>query len=161
MKHLPSFLLPLTALVIIPFGIESNFAVTVDGESIIGAFLVLAGLIVLAATASLFIRFGEGTIAPWSPTRRLVVKGPYRYVRNPMITGVLSVLLGETLAFHSVPILIWLVSFFVINNIYFFFLEEPGLVKRFGDDYVQYARNVPRWIPRMKPWNIDNKDAMG
>jgi protein-S-isoprenylcysteine O-methyltransferase Ste14 len=108
----------------------------------------------------MFIRFGRGTIAPWNPTRKLVVSGLYLHVRNPMIIGVLTALLGESLIFHSVQIFTWLIAFFIINNIYFVLSEEPGLTKRFGEEYLEYKRNVPRWIPRLRPWKIDTKDAI-
>ena len=71
-----------------------------------GAALVTVGLGLFYRTVSLFAAVGRGTLAPWDPTRRLVVRGPYRHVRNPMITGVLSVLLGEGLVFGSVSILV-------------------------------------------------------
>ena len=157
MKRLFSFILPITVLVIIPALIENNFRIEVDAERIIGALLAASGLVVVGITASLFFRTGEGTIAPWSPTRKLVLTGPYLYVRNPMITGVLTVLLGESLVFHSVPILLWLISFFLINNFYFLLSEEPGLAKRFGAEYLHYKRNVPRWIPRLKPWRVGDE----
>ena len=161
LKHLFSFILPLTVLVFIPFAIQSSFVITADIEFAVGALLAVAGLILLAVTASMVIRFGGGTIAPWNPTRKLVVSGLYLHVRNPMIIGVLTVLLGESLIFHSVQIFTWLIVFFIINNIYFVLSEEPGLTKRFGEEYLEYKRNVPRWIPKLRPWKFDNKDAIG
>jgi protein-S-isoprenylcysteine O-methyltransferase Ste14 len=103
-------------------------------------------------TISIFIRIGKGTLAPWSPTKKLVITGIYRYVRNPMIIGVLIVLIGESISILSLKILIWALIFFIINNIYFLFYEEPDLEKRFGNDYKEYKKNVPRWIPRFKPY---------
>ena len=156
LKRLFSLILPITVLVLVPLAIESKWTVLVDIEFMIGIILAAAGLAVLGITASMFFRIGNGTIAPWSPTRKLVVGGLYLYVRNPMITGVLTALLGESLIFHSVPIFEWLIAFFVINNLYFLMSEEPGLAKRFGEEYLEYKRNVPRWIPRLKPWNPNN-----
>ena len=100
---------------------------------------------------------GEGTLAPWMPTKKLVISGLYRYVRNPMILGVLLVLWGESILFCSYRIAIWLVVFFIINHLYFSLFEEPGLIKRFGREYVEYKKNVRRWIPRLKPWYPQNK----
>jgi protein-S-isoprenylcysteine O-methyltransferase Ste14 len=74
---------------------------------------------------------------------------------------VLTALLGETLILHSVRVFIWLIAFFFINSIYFVISEEPGLVRRFGKEYLEYKRNVPRWIPRLKPWKVNDKDAIG
>jgi protein-S-isoprenylcysteine O-methyltransferase Ste14 len=115
---------------------------------VVGAALVLAGLAVWYATVRLFARFGEGTLAPWDPTRKLVVRGPYRYVRNPMITGVLLVLLGEVALFGSPWLLAWAAAFFAVNVIWFSLVEEPGLAERFGREYQEYQRAVPRWLPR-------------
>ena len=161
LKQLLPFMLPLAVLVLIPFAIEKGFAIVVDIEFAVGALLAVAGLILLAVTASMVIRFGAGTIAPWDPTRKLVVRGLYLHVRNPMIIGVLTALLGESLILHSVQMFAWFIAFFIINNIYFVFSEEPGLTKRFGEEYLEYKRNVPRWIPRLRPWKINNKDAIG
>jgi protein-S-isoprenylcysteine O-methyltransferase Ste14 len=69
-----------------------------------------------------------------------------------MIMGVLTVLIGESLAILSFNILIWALIFFIINNVYFLVYEEPNLEKRFGNEYREYKRNVPRWIPRLKPF---------
>ena len=81
-----------------------------------------------------------------------MVAGPYRYVRNPMLTGVLFMLTAESLLFVSWPLFGWVVAFFLINTTYFLTIEEPGLEKRFGEDYRRYKSNVPRWIPRFRPW---------
>jgi protein-S-isoprenylcysteine O-methyltransferase Ste14 len=152
LKHLLSLILPVTALVIVPILIESNLTLVVDGCFAIGLILVIAGMTLLSVTIGMFTRIGRGTLAPWSPPEKLVVSGIYSYVRNPMITGVMIVLLGESLAFHSQNIFIWLIIFFVINNVYFIFSEEPALAARFGDEYLKYKRNVPRWLPRITPW---------
>ncbi len=78
--------------------------------------------------------------------------GPYRYVRNPMISGVLAILLGETLAFWSASLLTWFVVVFAVNAIYMPLVEEPDLSRRFGQDYDRYRANVRRWVPRLRPW---------
>jgi protein-S-isoprenylcysteine O-methyltransferase Ste14 len=106
----------------------------------------------MVATIRLFGTVGQGTLAPWEPPQHLVVRGVYRHVRNPMISGVLFVLLGESLLTASLPLFRWFVVFALINAIYIPLVEEPGLVKRFGDEYRTYKRNVPRWIPRLTPW---------
>ena len=103
-------------------------------------------------TISLFSSRGEGTLALWDPTRKLVVAGPYLRVRNPMITGVGLVLAGEAMALGSVAILIELGIFALANALWMPLIEEPGLVRRFGDSYLAYRRAVPRWIPRRRPW---------
>jgi len=82
----------------------------------------------------------------------LVVRGPYRHVRNPMITGVLCILLGEAAVTVSGWLLGWFAIFLAFQVIAIQFWEEPHLVKRYGNEYVDYRRNVPRWIPRISAW---------
>ena len=152
LKQLQSFILPVTAIVIVPWLIETNFFVSLSLLSAAGMFLITAGFVFLVLTISMFIRIGRGTLAPWSPTQKLVTTGVYAHVRNPMIAGVFMILLGESMLFGSLNILTWASAFFVINTIYFIISEEPGLEKRFGGEYRQYRQNVPMWIPRFKPW---------
>jgi protein-S-isoprenylcysteine O-methyltransferase Ste14 len=134
----------------IAFGLTTRLAAIVV---LAGAALLVVGLVLFYRTVSLFAAVGRGTLAPWDPTRRLVVLGPYRHVRNPMITGVLSVLLAEGLILGSVSILVAGAIFFAVNATYIPLVEERGLIERFGDSYLAYKRNVPRWIPRLRPWS--------
>jgi protein-S-isoprenylcysteine O-methyltransferase Ste14 len=119
----------------------------------LGVALGLAGFVLWAWCVWLFARVGQGTLAPWDPTRRLVAIGPYRHVRNPMISGVLAMLFAEALFFGSVLLAGWAAAFWLICHVYFLASEEPGLRRRFGQDYRQYEANVPRWLPRRTPWN--------
>jgi protein-S-isoprenylcysteine O-methyltransferase Ste14 len=98
------------------------------------------------------MKFGQGTPAPWDPPKKFVVRGPYRHVRNPMIIGVLLMLLAEAMVLQSWPITGWMIVFFIGNAIYFPLVEEKGLEKRFGQDYRQYKAHVHRWIPRIRAW---------
>lgn len=119
-----------------------------------------AGFGLAVWTVKLFMKFGDGTPAPWDPPQKLVIRGPYRHVRNPMITGVLLMLLAEAMLFRSWPIGLWMGIFFVANAIYFPLVEEKGLAKRFGDDYRSYKKNVPRWIPKLRPWTPDKNELI-
>ena len=112
-------------------------------------FFVL-GIYLFITCLRLFMKKGKGTLAPWNPTQKLIVEGPYSYVRNPMISGVLLMLLSEALVFNRGALFLWVAFFFVLNNIYFRFKEEPDLIKRFGNDYLAYRSKVPRWIPRFR-----------
>lgn len=152
LKQLFSLILPFTVLVVVPYLIEDQWRNPSLFIFIAGLVFISVGLSILGQTISMFIRIGKGTLAPWNPTTKLVISGVYAYVRNPMISGVAITLLGESLFFYSLNIFIWLVAFFIINTVYFILSEEPGLEKRFGADYVEYKRNVPRWIPRLTPW---------
>jgi hypothetical protein len=69
-----------------------------------------------------------------------------------MISGVIFVLLGEAILATSLPLLGWFILFVIGNAVYIPLAEEPGLVKRFGADYLTYKQNVPRWIPRLRAW---------
>jgi protein-S-isoprenylcysteine O-methyltransferase Ste14 len=144
--------LPVVATVVIPALIVWESGATVGPLAFVGAPLIAVGLALLVSTIKLFASVGRGTLAPWDPTTRLVVRGPYRYVRNPMISGVLFVLLGEAALFGSVPLLIWFGAFLAINAVYFPLVEEPGLSRRFGPEYAEYKANVRRWVPRIRPW---------
>ena len=114
-----------------------------------GALLIALGLALVAWTVGLFATEGEGTLAPWDPTQRLVIRGPYRYVRNPMIGGVLVVLLGEAALFGSLALVTWFVAVLVVNALYIPLVEEAGLRRRFGAEYDAYCAAVPRWLPRV------------
>jgi protein-S-isoprenylcysteine O-methyltransferase Ste14 len=154
--QLRSFLLPLTAAGVVPAlllwrgGWARSLAAASPARVALGAVIGAAGLAMLAWTIALLIRVGRGTLAPWDPTRKLVVQGPYAHVRNPMISGVLAVILGEAVAFGGWWLWTWAALFFAINHVYFVVSEEPGLARRFGADYERYKREVPRWIPRAR-----------
>jgi len=120
---------------------------------VIGVICICLGLLLMVATIRLFVTVGKGTLAPWEPTQRLVVQGVYRHVRNPMISGVILVLLGESLLTASLPLSCWFLVATLVNAAYIPLSEEPGLVKRFGGEYLTYKRNVPRWVPRWTPWD--------
>ena len=119
---------------------------------IIGLICLLAGILLAVSTVRLFPKLGNGTPAPWDPTTKIIVTGPYAYVRNPMITGVICILIGEALTLGSLAIGIWAAVFLIINMFYFPLSEEPGLRKRFGKEYEEYCKHVPRYIPRLTPW---------
>jgi protein-S-isoprenylcysteine O-methyltransferase Ste14 len=121
--------------------------------------LIVLGLALVVWTVTLFTTVGQGTLAPWDATRRLVVRGPYRHVRNPMITGVALILAGEAVAFRSWGLVILLAVFALANAIYMPLSEEPGLRRRFGEDYDRYRSQVPPWIPRVTPWDASERDG--
>jgi protein-S-isoprenylcysteine O-methyltransferase Ste14 len=113
-----------------------------------GVALFLVGFALFAWCVALFARVGRGTLAPWDPTRALVAVGPYRYVRNPMISGVAAMLAGQALCWGSWLVAAWAALFVLVNHVYFVAVEEPGLAQRFGDGYRAYRARVPRWLPR-------------
>jgi protein-S-isoprenylcysteine O-methyltransferase Ste14 len=119
---------------------------------LLGLLVLGLGLVLLGATIRLFANVGEGTLAPWDPPQKLVVGGPYRYVRNPMHSGAFMALYGEGLLFGSMPLLIFVTAVFVFHWAYIPLMEERWLTNKFGEEYQIYKRNVPRWIPRVTPW---------
>lgn len=154
--------LPGLVAVVVPALLAVIFGVDVDGDLpapfwipkvLAGAALIAVGLRLWLETVRLFASVGKGTLAPWDPTRKLVVQGPYRRVRNPMISAVTFVLLGEALILGSTAILIEFGVFALINATFIPLAEEPDLVRRFGAEYEEYLRAVPRWIPRRDPWD--------
>ena len=117
-----------------------------------GVISFFCGLALFAWCVGLFARVGRGTLAPWDPTRELVAVGPYRHTRNPMISGVAMMLVGEALFWGSSLLAFWVVAFVLVNHAYFVWSEEPGLERRFGERYRAYRSGVPRWVPRLRPW---------
>ncbi|MFW9966977.1 MAG: methyltransferase family protein [Candidatus Thorarchaeota archaeon] len=163
--HAQSFILPISVCILIPSLILFLSSWTPSWflpfpfnypASALSITSIVAGIYLLAITIRIFATIGQGTLAPWNPTKKLVVHGIYRYVRNPMISGVLLILLGESVLFGSPLLFLWSLFFLIGNHFYFIRSEEPGLVKRFGDEYIRYAQNVPRWIPRRTPWNCSS-----
>jgi len=111
----------------------------------IGAGAVLLGICILE-----FARSGRGTLAPLDPPRELVVRGLYRYVRNPMYLSVSTILLGEFLITRSRGLLGYWAAWFVVVNLFVLGYEEPTLRRRFGESYARYCRAVGRWLPRLR-----------
>ena len=120
--------------------------------------LRLAGLLPMALGAAVMLacvwRFGaqgEGTPAPWDPPRRLVIRGPYRWVRNPMYWGMGMFLLGEAALFAeaSVRLLVYGAALVLIVNLFVRLYEEPTLRRTFAAEYESYCAAVPRWFPRL------------
>jgi len=158
LRHLLAVLmLPVLVAVIVPRWLLRAFA-DVDSRWppgtlarvawVPGALLLVAGVALVGWCVVLFARVGKGTLAPWDPTSRLVAVGPYRYTRNPMITGVAATLAGQALLAGSWVVGLWMLVFVAINQTYFVLVEEPGLERRFGEEYLAYRRAVPRWVPR-------------
>ncbi|MBI3403485.1 MAG: isoprenylcysteine carboxylmethyltransferase family protein [Acidobacteria bacterium] len=113
------------------------------------------GLVLMAAGATLlltciweFAASGRGTLGPPDPPKELVVRGLYRYVRNPMYLSVATLLIGEELLVRRMPLFVYFVIWFSLVNVFVLAYEEPALRSRFGASYDEYAKSVGRWLPR-------------
>lgn len=133
---------------------DSQFSNPIHPLGLIGMGLIFLGSMIYGWTVIDFVQRGKGTPAPLDPPRHLVRQGLYRYSRNPMYVGVLSVLIGETLMFKSHLLLGYTCLVFVAFHVFIVCYEEPNLRRRFGKDYLEYCETVPRWLPgrtRLKP----------
>lgn len=120
---------------------------------IAGAILVAAGLAAIIEAFARFALVGEGTPAPVAPTRRLVISGTYRYVRNPMYLAVAAIIFGQALTFGSIPVAVYGVLFLLTTHVFVVGYEEPTLLRGYGPQYDAYRTAVRRWLPRLKPWS--------
>ena len=116
----------------------------------------VAGLVVGTAGAAIalwcviaFITSGRGTPAPFDPPRRLVIRGPYRYVRNPMYIGAAVALAGAALFYESLPLLGYGDLLLLVAHLFVVWYEEPTLRRTFGKEYETYCHQVRRWRPRL------------
>jgi protein-S-isoprenylcysteine O-methyltransferase Ste14 len=112
-----------------------------------GVILILIGATFYFRCAWDFTFTGRGTPAPIDPPKELVVKGLYRYVRNPMYVGVVTLLVGEAILFGSRALFVYAAAAFVIYHLFVVLYEEPVLRRKFGESYRNYCATVPRWIP--------------
>src|SRR5262249_32175600 len=119
---------------------------------VLGVALMIAGAPVLLDSFARFALQGLGTPAPVLPTRHLVVTGFYRLVRNPMYVAVTSLILGQALLFGSLRVLEYGLVVWLAFHLFVLAYEEPTLRRTFGPEYEKFCANVPRWIPRLKPW---------
>ena len=115
---------------------------------VLGLMGIGTGVLLLGSCIWQFAHSGRGTLAPVDPPRQLVVRGPYRYVRNPMYAAVTAIVLGEVLLTRSVALLTYWAIWFAFVNLFVIGYEEPTLRRQFGESYERYTHTVGRWIPR-------------
>lgn len=116
----------------------------------VGLFCIALGTLLLGACILEFARSGQGTLSPLDPPRHLVVRGLYRYVRNPMYLSVTVLVLGEVLVSQSVALAVYWAIWFLGVNLFVMGYEEPTLRRQFGASYDEYCRRVGRWIPTIR-----------
>ena len=115
----------------------------------LGLLPAFAGIAFLLWSFWAFTFIGKGTPAPIDPPKIFVAEGLYRLVRNPMYVGVLLTLMGEVLVFQSIILLVYSLLVFLAFHLFVVYYEEPRLREQFGDSYLRYLGNVPRWLPRV------------
>lgn len=113
----------------------------------LGLFMAVCGALIALSCVVLFVGRGRGMPAPFDPPREFVATGPYRYVRNPMYIGGLSLILGFGLLLRSVSIIALALVFTLVMHVFVVLYEEPALERRFGSSYRTYKRSVRRWFP--------------
>ncbi len=139
-------------LVFIPSQLLARSGITrpppVGVPEVFGAAVAVAGAVVALWCILTFVVLGRGTPAPFDPPRSLVVRGPYRYVRNPMYLGAGLALAGAAAVYHSLPVLGYLAVLAVLTQGLVVWYEEPALTRSFGTEYSSYRERVNRWLPR-------------
>src|SRR5437867_13043321 len=116
---------------------------------VVGLAIVILGAALALWCILTFVFVGRGTPAPFDPPRRLVVRGPYRYVRNPMYIGAGLALTGATLFYPSLALLAYAGLFLLATHLFVIWYEEPTLKRTFRGEYEAYCRGVRRWLPRL------------
>jgi len=139
-------------LVLVPAGILEMSGVSRPTSlgllQFLGGAVAAAGAVLALWCVAAFVQIGKGTPAPFDPPLRLVAKGPYRYVRNPMYIGAALALAGGAIFYRSPELLAYFGVFVVATHSLVLLYEEPVLRRQFGDDYAAYCAQVRRWLPR-------------
>lgn len=141
-------LLPFTVTILVPMALHYPRLGSLSISSfrlLLGLPCLTVGFGILAWTAGLFGTYGKGTLAPWDPPKHLVTTGPYRCMRNPMMVGVLLILLSEGILLNTVFAWGWLSLLLLMNLIFIPLVEEPQLQRRFGTKWDEYRKRVKRW----------------
>jgi len=141
------------------FGVREALA-TIDGvREWIGVAGFAAGALLLAACIWEFAVSGRGTLSPVDPTESLVVKGLYRYVRNPMYLSVTLIVASQVLLTGSRGLALYWAIWFAATNIFIIAYEEPTMQRKFPVEYAAYTAAVRRWIPRLTPYRTPLKET--
>ncbi len=148
-----SILVPGTVVVLVPRWLLRGEPTLQGGwTGAAGGLLLVCGAVLYLRCAWDFAVRGRGTPAPVDPPRELVVSGPYRYVRNPIYLGVLSMVVGEAALYRASVLLGYAGALLLAFHLFVVTYEEPTLRRKFGAAHERYCASVPRWLPRLKPW---------
>ena len=166
LRHLVSIaVLPFVVITVVPRWLALHYGITfvlpsgvIDTSLVaLGVLSFLGGALLAGSSVLMFFLHGDGTLAPWDPPKHFVAVGPYRYVRNPMISGVFFVLLAQTLVLRSPVHAAWTTFFALLNVTFIPLVEEPQLRARFGAPFEEYCRHVHRFVPRMTPYRMERR----
>ncbi|MGD0695571.1 MAG: isoprenylcysteine carboxylmethyltransferase family protein [Terriglobia bacterium] len=142
-------IVPGTVTVVIPYLLMGRHAEVCQPLGPVGFLPIALGAALALRSSWDFATVGRGTPAPVDPPKVLVARGYYRYVRNPMYVGVVLILLGESILFGSVTLLEYALVVWLLFHLFVLLYEEPTLRRKFGPSYVEYCKEVGRWIPRL------------
>ena len=147
-------IVPGTEAILIPYLLlSSGFEIFSRGLGVVrflGLLPIVIGALIYFRCAWDFTFSGSGTPAPIDPPKKLVVRGFYRFVRNPMYIGVSLPLFGEALLFESATLLVYAAVVLLTFHLFVMCYEEPHLRRKFGDSYKSYCDAVPRWLPDIR-----------
>lgn len=114
-----------------------------------GILLILSGCVMFIYCSKIFKTHGKGTPIPIEPPEKIVHQGPYRLVRNPIYLGYFAIVIGEALVAGAALLFVYAAMLIAGIHIYIVLFEEPELKQRFGESYIEYTRQVPRWLPKI------------
>ena len=134
------------------------FIFSIGVFQVLGILFIVLGVVVLIWCSTNFILHAKGTPIPFSPTKKLIVTGLYRIVRNPIYIAGLFLLIGEAFLFQSYGIFTYSLIMCGIFHVHVL-MEETHLKGEFGEAYEQYRRAVPRWIPHLKPYKENDSES--
>lgn len=121
---------------------------------ITGSFFILVGIGLFLYCSRIFKKIGKGTPVPIEPPKKIVEQGLYQYSRNPIYWGYFAIVIGEALISGATLLFGYAVVFIIAVHGYVVLIEEPLLIKKFGDSYIDYTKRVPRWIPKRPKNNL-------
>lgn len=140
---------------------DSSLGVVLPGWLVpVGFGLIVIGCVLAGTCVAWFATAGEGTPAPFDAPRRFVARGPYRVVRNPMYWGGFAIVAGFGLTQRSLAVLLLAGFMMICAHTFVVLYEEPALQRQFGEEYREYRRLVPRWLPQRQA-SVGTSSGMG
>ncbi len=146
-----TLVIPGTVAVYLPLLVAPERILAGGAAFAMGVAVTALGAAIYAWCVWDFAAFGRGTPMPLDPPPRLVIRGLYRYTRNPMYVGVLTVILGQAVMFGAMAIFGYSLCVAAGFHLFVVLYEEPHLRRQFGTDYEDYCTRVHRWLPRAMP----------